>query len=992
MTFSRSDLLGQTNPNDGTFGGTGTAAWTTSNITTLNNSLLVVVVSAHQNLGTSAHSASLTATWNSLPLARQINKDSSAADPYSYGIAIFTLQITTGATAPLVIDDGTFDIGQYNVTAHCYTGYDTVTPVGLAVGSKVLAADGADSVTLAQAPAATSEVVGGRAGGDATAGTIGASPGANHVELYDLSNTDQGGMQVQVQTIGTASATFAWADVQTGTATISEVVGAAIEIRAAPPGYTGTGFLRTEDGSAILEESADYLVLEAGTAGSYTGAGTLLTEAGDQILQESGSQLLLEATPLTALTQEQGRYVLTEAGDHLLLESAGGGTPATANAVAATVTVTANNPAGSGTATASAVSATVTASATNPVASPLIQANAVAASVTASATNPVASGGAKASAVAATVTVTATNPVASPYFLYDDFSGSSIDSTIWTVYNRLGDQANSEVDAVIPANVRVSSGTLKIDSKFEDVVAGDTTTGAPNPRTVHYTSGQIAQTRPAFLYGTVEVRAKICGGTGTWPCIWMLGTNWQASQPFTADDPAGQIGWPTGGWWEVDIAEFINGHRTLQNCALHFVTANRGASGEKTIPFDATTRFMVYRLEWTATSMKWKIDAEDGNGFVTLLSMTGVPGTDIPNTAAFLIIHTAIGGFGGTPDSATFPVSTEVDWARITLDPQTGYPPGAVVTATASNPVATGTGRASAVAATVTATASNPAASGTANASAVAAVVTATATDPVAHGAGTASPPAALVTVTANNPAAGGTAQANAVAASVTVTASNPAGSGTALASPVAALVAVTAADPTVTGTATASAVNALVAVTATNPVAQTAGDGLAHPVAASVTVTATDPTFTVSSTATAVMALVAVTATDPAVSGTGTASAVFALVAVTASNPVASGQGNAQANVVAALVVVTATDPGVSGAGTATPGFAAITAGATNPTVNLTATATVLAALVIVTATNPGTSGGASTFFFGVRRTVRRDPIRRSIQIDPTRRSKKVP
>jgi hypothetical protein len=480
MTFSRSDLLGQTNPNDGTFGGTGTAAWTTPNITTLNNSLLVVVVSAHQNLGTSAHSASLTATWNSLPLARQINKDSSAADPFSYGIAIFTLQITTGATAPLVIDDGTFDIGQYNVTAHCYTGYDTVTPVGV-TGSKVLAVDGADSIVMSGTPAATSEVIGGRAGGDATAGTIGASPGANHVELYDLSNTDQGGMQVQVQTIGTASATFAWADVQTGTATISEVVGAAIEIRAAPPGYTGTGLLRTEDGSAILEESADYLVLEAGTAGSYTGAGTLLTEAGDQILQESASQLLLEATPLTALTQEQGRYVLTEAGDHLLLESAGGGTPATANAVAATVTVTANNPAGSGTATASAVSATVTASASNPFASPTIVANPPAATVTVTATNPVASGGAKASAVAATVTASATNPVATPYFLYDDFSGSSIDSTIWTVYNRLGDQANSEVDAVIPANVRVSSGTLKIDSKFEDVVAGDTTTGRAEP-------------------------------------------------------------------------------------------------------------------------------------------------------------------------------------------------------------------------------------------------------------------------------------------------------------------------------------------------------------------------------------------------------------------------------------------------------------------------------------------------------------------------------
>jgi beta-glucanase (GH16 family) len=260
-----------------------------------------------------------------------------------------------------------------------------------------------------------------------------------------------------------------------------------------------------------------------------------------------------------------------------------------------------------------------------------------------------------------------------PKAISQQFLGTQLDPLEFTAYDRLGDTANSEVNAVVPRNARVTGGSLFIDSKFETVIAQDSTTAPPNPRSVDYTSAQVAQPYGHFRYGSVEVRAKICGGTGTWPCIWMLGVNWQPSHPFTADTPDGQANWPNGGWWEIDIAEFMSGHRTLQNCALHFITANRtvngGASGEKSLPFDATTRFMVYRLEWTSTSLIWKTDAEDGNGFITQLSMTGgTPGTDIPNTAGFVLIHTAIGGFGGAPDSATYPVSTEVDYVNITPD------------------------------------------------------------------------------------------------------------------------------------------------------------------------------------------------------------------------------------------------------------------------------------------------------------------------------------
>src|SRR3954452_22169749 len=124
MALARSDLLGETNPNNGTFG-FGTGACTSSSITTVSSSLLVVVLSGLLNGGTSGLSAALTCAGGSLTYTKQVNRDSSAADPFSSGIAIFTAPVTTGASFTLTLDAGALDVGQYNVSAHCYTGYDT---------------------------------------------------------------------------------------------------------------------------------------------------------------------------------------------------------------------------------------------------------------------------------------------------------------------------------------------------------------------------------------------------------------------------------------------------------------------------------------------------------------------------------------------------------------------------------------------------------------------------------------------------------------------------------------------------------------------------------------------------------------------------------------------------------------------------------------------------------------------------------------------------
>ena len=99
------------------------------------------------------------------------------------------------------------------------------------------------------------------------------------------------------------------------------------------------------------------------------------------------------------------------------------------------------------------------------------------------------------------------------------------------------------------------------------------------------------------------------------------------------------------------------------NTTIHY--NKPGGLQIKRLPFDATTRFAVYRLEWTQEALIWSVDAEDGKGFRTLHSVRGAG--SIPNEPMYVVIHTAIGGTGGgDPDPATFPQTFHVDYVRVT--------------------------------------------------------------------------------------------------------------------------------------------------------------------------------------------------------------------------------------------------------------------------------------------------------------------------------------
>jgi licheninase len=121
-------------------------------------------------------------------------------------------------------------------------------------------------------------------------------------------------------------------------------------------------------------------------------------------------------------------------------------------------------------------------------------------------------------------------------------------------------------------NVRVEDGNLVIETHREDY------DGA------RYTSGRLQSMGKAdFLYGRIEVRARLPEGQGTWPAIWML-----SSSPFTyattcTDDEDWQgsddcDAWPNSG--EIDIMEHVgyqmnHVHGTVHSKDFHWTIWNQ---------------------------------------------------------------------------------------------------------------------------------------------------------------------------------------------------------------------------------------------------------------------------------------------------------------------------------------------------------------------------------------------------------------------------------
>ena len=227
---------------------------------------------------------------------------------------------------------------------------------------------------------------------------------------------------------------------------------------------------------------------------------------------------------------------------------------------------------------------------------------------------------------------------------FDDFTEAALDPLVWTTMNRPGDPTNNEAECYQPANVSTSNGALAITAKVQPVTCGGSG--------FRYTSGMVQWTGFNFLYGAVEVRAKMTGGSGPWPSFWLLGSDCQ-SQNITFDQN-GPCNWPNPGSEEIDIAEILGGVTSTVYETLH---TNAGSPGCSPTTTDTSKNWHTYGLTWAPGSLTWTIDG------AATCSIT----SNVPTSPMFLIMDAAVGGAGGgSIKDSTLPQTMQIDYVKIT--------------------------------------------------------------------------------------------------------------------------------------------------------------------------------------------------------------------------------------------------------------------------------------------------------------------------------------
>ncbi len=191
-------------------------------------------------------------------------------------------------------------------------------------------------------------------------------------------------------------------------------------------------------------------------------------------------------------------------------------------------------------------------------------------------------------------------------------------------------------------NARLEKGVLVIEARRDEWE------GKPITSASLTTKG----TR-SFLYGRIEVRAKIPTGSGTWPAIWMLG-----------EDKSGG-GWPACG--EIDVMENVGFEPRKIHANVHCAAYNhvkrtgKGRGIEVEAPW---ADFHVYAVEWSEDRLEFFYD--DTLYFVYRKE------SDDPAVWPFakphyLLFNLAIGGsWGGQKgvDETLFPHRFEIDYVR----------------------------------------------------------------------------------------------------------------------------------------------------------------------------------------------------------------------------------------------------------------------------------------------------------------------------------------
>lgn len=232
----------------------------------------------------------------------------------------------------------------------------------------------------------------------------------------------------------------------------------------------------------------------------------------------------------------------------------------------------------------------------------------------------------------------------------DNFDSTALDNSKWRAVNKGDGFGNNEKQYYTDRdeNLYFQDGKLVIRAIKEYYE------GPKYSR--DYTSAKIqTKNKVNFKYKSIRVRAKLPAGTGTWPAIWMLGSN------------IDEVSWPACG--EIDIMEHVGFDPGAIHGTIHCDKYNgmdgthKGGSIQVS---DFASTYHTYRIDWYNNKIDWYVD---DNKYFTYHKEEGAPWRSWPfDQEFFLILNLAIGGnWGGIEgiDDSIFPVEMKVDWVKI---------------------------------------------------------------------------------------------------------------------------------------------------------------------------------------------------------------------------------------------------------------------------------------------------------------------------------------
>ncbi len=242
----------------------------------------------------------------------------------------------------------------------------------------------------------------------------------------------------------------------------------------------------------------------------------------------------------------------------------------------------------------------------------------------------------------------------------DEFNTNGpIDQSKWFHQTQIpagGSWFNNEVQHYTNqlSNSFVSNGNLNIVAKKEIF----TDQGV----TKQYTSARL-NSKFAFTYGRVDIRAKVPNNQGTWPALWLLGKNVNEDGGFF-DSNFGTTSWPACG--ELDIMEhgiFSNQPVNFVGAAIHTPSSFGNTQNKGGIQLgDISQNYYVYSMNWSPNQISFLIDDVV---FYTYNPAVKNASTWPFDADQFFLLNVAMGGFAGDIPASFTQASMIIDYIRV---------------------------------------------------------------------------------------------------------------------------------------------------------------------------------------------------------------------------------------------------------------------------------------------------------------------------------------